>query len=70
MLHCVLLPSSYNRKSASLGPACGFPALLGQVVALLPTTTDAPSSGLIFRHFCHSVSSPLSLRIQTRMIPV
>src|SRR5258708_3471173 len=27
MLHCVLLSSSYNRKSASLGPVCGFPAL-------------------------------------------
>jgi len=59
-----------TENSASLGPACGFPALREQVVALLPTTTDAPSSGLIFRHFCHSDLSPLALRVQTRMIPV
>src|SRR6266404_77423 len=59
-----------TENPASLRPACGFPALRGQVVAPLPTTTDAPSSGLIFRHCCHSDWSPLALRVQTRMIPV
>ena len=57
---CAPLSFFTTENSASLGPACGFPALHEQVVALLLTTTDAPSSDLIFRRFRHSVVSSLT----------
>jgi hypothetical protein len=51
-----LLLTTENLRPLALYAA--FPHSAGQVVALLPTTTDAPSSGLIFRHYCHSVRVP------------
>ena len=57
-------------KPTSDRPAQRFPSLRGWVVSSPPTTTDVPSSGLIFRLICHSMLSSSTTRVQTRMIPV